>query len=295
MEWYIFALLAPAFWAMNNVLIKFLITNKFKSYFPMIFTVVFMDAVFALAVSTFTPIVVSFPYSIVALIVGLMPLLAFWFYSKALIMEEVTRIITLFQLIPVFVVFLSVIFLNEVLGIQKYFGIFLIVIASMLISYKKSGEKPFSSALKFMIPFGVIIAAYTISDKILLGYLDYWSLFFWNVLGTFCGVLFLLSLPKLRKESAKTILAVGKKAVFTTFIGEGLYVIGTICSLVALSLVDASLASSLFGLQPFYVFFYTLLLSLFLPKILKEEISKSIISLKISAIALMFIGTWLVI
>jgi len=295
MEWYVFALLAPAFWAMNNVFIKFLITNKFQSYFPMIFTVVFMDALFALAVPTFAPIVVSFPYSIIALTVGLMPLLAFWFYSKALIMEEVTRIITLFQLIPVFVVFLSVIFLNEVLGMQKYFGIFLIVVASMLVSYKKSGSKPFSSALKFMMPFGVIIAAYTILDKILLGHLDYWSLFFWNVLGTFCGVMLLLSLPKLRKETVKIIIAAGKKAVFTTFIGEGLYVIGTICSLVALSLVDASLASSLFGLQPFYVFFYTLFLSVFLPRILKEEISKSIISLKISAIALMFLGTWLVI
>jgi drug/metabolite transporter (DMT)-like permease len=295
MEWYVFALLAPAFWAMNNVFIKFLITNKFQSYFPMIFTVVFMDALFALAVPTFAPIVVSFPYSIIALIVGLMPLLAFWFYSKALIMEEVTRIITLFQLIPVFVVFLSVIFLNEVLGMQKYFGIFLIVVASILVSYKKSGSKPFSSALKFMMPFGVIIAAYTISDKILLGHLDYWSLFFWNVLGTFCGVMLLLSLPKLRKETGKIIIAAGKKAVFTTFIGEGLYVIGTICSLVALSLVDASLASSLFGLQPFYVFFYTLFLSIFLPRILKEEISKSIISLKISAIALVFLGTWLVI
>lgn len=295
MEWYVFALLAPAFWAMNNVFIKFLITNKFQSYFPMIFTVVFMDALFALAVPTFAPIVVSFPYSIIALIVGLMPLLAFWFYSKALIMEEVTRIITLFQLIPVFVVFLSVIFLNEVLGMQKYFGIFLIVVASILVSYKKSGSKPFSSALKFMMPFGVIIAAYTISDKILLGHLDYWSLFFWNVLGTFCGVMLLLSLPKLRKETGKIIIAAGKKAVFTTFIGEGLYVIGTICSLVALSLVDASLASSLFGLQPFYVFFYTLFLSVFLPRILKEEISKSIISLKISAIALVFLGTWLVI
>jgi len=64
----------------------------------------------------------------------------------------------------------------------------------------------------------------------------------------------------------------GKESAFHNFHREGLYVIGTICSLVALSLADAPLASSLFGLQPFYVFFYTLALSLFLPKILKEEI-----------------------
>jgi len=295
MEWYVFALLAPTFWAMNNVFIKFLITKKFQNYFATIVTVVFMDAIFALVVLALVQIEVSFPYSVVGFVVGLMPLTGFWFYSRALLTEEVTRIITLFQLIPVFVVFLSVIFLDEVLGIQKYLGISLIVVASMLISYRKSGGKPFSSALRFMVPFAVIIAAYTISDKILLGYLDYWSLFFWNIMGTFCGALVLLSLPRLRKRTIKAVGAAGKKAVFTTFIGEGLYVIGTICSLVALSLVDASLASSLFGLQPFFVFFYTLFLSVFMPRILREEVNKSIISLKLSAIALMFIGTWLVI
>ena len=295
MEWYIFALLAPAFWAMNNVFIKFLITNKYKSYFPMIFTVISCDAVFAVAVLVFGTVTYSFPYSLLALAAGLMPLTAFWFFSKAIITEEVSRIATLFQLIPVFVVFLSVIFLNEILGIQRYLGIGLIVTASILISYKKADKKPFSGALKFMIPFGILIAAYTITDKTLLSYLDHWTVFFWNLLGTFLGALFLLILPKPRTEIIKTTSTVGKKAIFTTFAGEGLYVIGTICSLIALSLADASLASSLFGLQPFYVFFYAIILSLFLPRILKEKINKETLLLKASAVALMFIGTWLIV
>jgi len=295
MEWYVYALLAPAFWALNNVFIKFLITNKFKSYLPLIFTVISMDAVFAVTVLISGAVEYSFPYSLLALAAGLMPLMAFWFYSKALITEEVSRIVTLFQLIPVFVVFLSVIFLTEILGTHRYLGISLIVIASILISYKKAGKKSFSGVLKFMVPFGIIIAAYTVTDKTLLGYLDYWSVFFWNLLGTFTGALLLLVLPKPRMEIVKTISAVGKKAMFTTFVGEGLYVIGTICSLIALSMVDASLTSSLFGLQPFYVFFYTIVLSIFLPGILKEEINRETLLLKVSAVTLMFIGTWLVV
>ena len=295
MEWYIFALLAPAFWALNNVFIKFLITNKYKSYFPMIFTVISMDAIFATAIAALTSISTIFPYSILAFLTGLMPLLAFWFYLNALIKEEVTRIITLFQLIPVFVALISPVFLNEILSAQKYAGIALIVTASILISYKKSGTKSFSSALKFMIPFGIIIATYTVIDKILLGYLDFPSVFFWNIIGTFTGALFLLSLSKLRQELTRTLSTVGKKGVFTTFIGESLYVMGTICSLIALSLVDAPIASALFGLQPLFVFFYMLLLSLFLPKILNEPRTKPIILLKICAIALTFVGTWLVI
>lgn len=292
MEWYIFALLAPAFWALNNVFIKFLMTNKFKSYFPLIFTIIFCDMIFAGVVLVFGSVTYSFPNSLLAMVAGLMPLIAFWFYSKALITEEISRIVTLFQIIPIFVVILSVVFLNEILEIQRYLGISLIVIASGLISYKK-GNKPFSGIIKFMIPFGILIAAYTITDKILLNYLDYWTVFFWNILGTFVGALFMMTMPKSRNEIAKTVSMVGRKTLLTTFIGESLYVVGTICSLVALSLTEASLASPLFGLQPFYVFFYTIIISHLLPQILKEEISGKIILLKASAVTLMFVGTWL--
>ncbi|MGB9915044.1 MAG: EamA family transporter [Candidatus Bathyarchaeales archaeon] len=295
MEWYIYALLAPAFWAMNNVFIKFLLTNKFKSNLPLIFTAISMDAILAFMVLMAGAVAYSFPYSLLAFIAGVMPLIAFWLYSKALIKEEVSRIVTLFQLIPVFVVLLSVLFLNEILGAQRYMGIALIVLASVLVSYKKGSKTPFSGVLKFIVPFGIIIAAYTVVDKTLVGYLNFWSVFFWNVLGTFTAALSLLILPKPRREIFETISEVGKKTVFTTFIGESLYVIGTICSLIALSLADASLASSLFGLQPFYVFFYTIILSILLPRILKEEINKKTLLMKISAITLMFTGTWLVV
>lgn len=295
MDWYIFALLTPAFWALNNIFVKFLITKKFRSYFPLIFTVISCDAIFAVTILVFGTVTYSFPYSLLALAAGLIPLTAFWFYSKALIKEEVSRIVPLFQLIPIFVVLFSVIFLNEILGIPRYLGISLIVVASVLISYKKDSKKPFSSAIKFMIPFGILIAVYTITDKTLLSYLDYWTVFFWNLSGSFVGALLLLSVPKLRGEVIKTISAVGRKVIFTTFIGESFYIIGTICSLIALSLADASLVSPIFGLQPFYVFFYTLIISFFLPSILKEEINKNTLLSKTLAVALIFIGTWLIV
>jgi uncharacterized membrane protein len=295
MDWYVFALLAPAFWALDNVFLKFLITNKFKSFYSTIAIISVADVVFALGISTLTPIALNFPFSVLALLAGLLPLTAFWFYSQALLIEDVSRVVTLFQLIPVFVVFLSVVFLNEVLGVQRYLGIGLVLVAATLISFKKPGGQAFSRAVKFMIPFALIIASYTIVDKYLLGYLDFWSLFFWNILGTFCGAMSLLSFSKLRKALVATIGSVGKRVILVTFVGEGMYVTGTICSLVALSLVEAPLASAFFGLQPFYVFFYILFLSLFLPKILKEDIGRASVSLKIVAIALMFVGTWLII
>ena len=151
MEWYIYALLAPAFWALNNIFIKFLITNKFRTYVPMISTIIMMDLLFAMGTLAIVPFTINFPYTIYAIMVGLMPVIAFWFYSKALLVEEISRIITLFQLIPLFVTILSVIFLNEILGLEKYLGIAIIVAASILISYKKIEGKS-----SFIFNFGLI-------------------------------------------------------------------------------------------------------------------------------------------
>jgi uncharacterized membrane protein len=295
MEWLVFALLCPAFWGLNNVFYKFLMTKKFRGYFSMLSFMGLVDVIFAVIVCLVNPVSFIFPTVLFAMAVGLFPLLAFWFYSKALMIEEISRITPLFQFIPIFVVLLSVVFLNEILSVQRYFGVAIIVIASILISYRSSKSgKSLSSALKFMIPFSVVLAVHATLEKFLLTHIDYWSLFFWNILGAFCGILFLLTFSKPRREFTDAVTAVGKKAFFVVLVGEGVYFLGTICWLIAASMGYVSLVSAFAGLQHFFVFIYVLLSSLFVPNLLKEETSRGVIALKVSAIALMFAGTWLV-
>jgi uncharacterized membrane protein len=224
-----------------------------------------------------------------------LPLLGFWFYSKTLMFEEISRITPLFQFIPIFVVLLSVIFLNEILTAQRYLGIAIILTASVLISYRKTKSgKSISSALKFMIPFSVVLAVHSILEKFLLNHIDYWSVFFWNILGAFCGVLLLLAVSKHRRELSETVSSVGKRTYLTMFLCEGVYFAGTISWLIAASLGYVSLVSAFAGLQHFFVFIYVLISSIFIPKLLKEETTKPVIALKAAAIALMVAGTWLI-
>ena len=170
-----FALLCPAFWGLNNVFYKFLMTKKFRGYFPMLSFMGLIDALLAVIICLVNPVSFVFPYVLFAMLVGLMPLLAFWFYSKALMVEEISRITPLFQFIPIFVVLLSVIFLNEILSVQRYFGVAIILIAAVLISYRNSKSgKYLSSALKFMIPFSLVLSVHAILEKFLLSYIDYW-------------------------------------------------------------------------------------------------------------------------
>jgi drug/metabolite transporter (DMT)-like permease len=295
MEWLVFALLCPAFWGLNNVLYKFLITKKFRGYFPMLSFMGITDALLIAIVAIINPIPFVFPYTFFAMGVGLLPLVAFWFYSKALLIEEISRITPLFQFIPIFVVLLSVIFLDEILTAQRYLGVAIIIFASVLISYRTSKNgKSISAALKFMVPFTLILAVYSILQKLLLTHMEYLSVFFWNIAGAFSGVLFLMLFSRHRREFTETFHTAGKKAFIVMLVGEGVYFLGSMSWLIAASTGYVSLVSAFAGLQHFFVFIYVLLSSIFLPHHLKEELNKGIILLKVSAIALMVLGTWLI-
>lgn len=290
-----FALLCPAFWGLNNVFYKFLMTKKFHGYFPLLSFMGIVDVLFATVLGLVGPASFVYPYSFFAMLVGLMPLFAFWFYSKALMIEEISRITPLFQFVPIFVALLSVIFLNEILTAQRYLGVAVIIAASILISYrsKKSGGS-LSSALKYMIPFTSVLAVHSILEKFLLGYMDFWSVFFWNILGAFLGILAMMAFSKPRTEFTQTVKTVGKRAFFVVLVGEGVYFLGTISWLIAASMGYVSLVSAFAGLQHFFVFIYVIVSSLFVPQHLKEELGRGVIVLKLSAIALMIAGTWLI-
>jgi len=295
LDWLLFALLSPAFWGLNNVFNKFLVTKKFRGYFSIVSYLHFIDLFFAGIIYFVAPVSFQFPYPLFAMAIGLFPLAAFWFYTKALRVEEVSRVTPLFQFIPIIVVFLSALFLDEILSVQKYFGIALIVVTSLLISYRKSESgNSLSAAFKFMVPFSIFLSVYTILIKYLLSYLDYWSVFFWMIIGSFFGVLLMLTFSRPRKEFAETVPTLGLRTFVVAVVSEGLYVLGTVASLIAMSLGYASLVSALGGLQHFFVFVYMLLISLFVPTILKEETSRNVLTLKIVAIALMVAGTWLI-
>lgn len=100
-----------------------------------------LNSVFAFSVLASGSVNAYFPFSVFELLVGLIHLAALWFYYNAILIEEVSRVVILSQISPVFVAFLSIAFLNEVLGIEKYLGIGLLVLRSAFVSYQKSNIK----------------------------------------------------------------------------------------------------------------------------------------------------------
>lgn len=190
---------------------------------------------------------------------------------------------------------LAVTLLNEILTLEKYIGIFLLVVSAMLISYRKIKRKKLSivPTFKFLLPLPLIWAILDVTEKYILNFISYWSLFFWTTLGVFGIGLTFLFFKTIRRNFVEIIKV--PKIISLVFISESFTVSAVILFFVALSLGFVSLVSAFTSLQPFFVLVYTIILSMFLPGILKEEITKQTIFLKFVAVVLIFLGTYLII
>ena len=77
-------------------------------------------------------------------------------------------------------------------------------------------------------------------------------------------------------------------------LAEILNIIALIFMTIAASVGFISLVGALTAVQPFFVLLFAIILSIFYPKIIKEEISKSTILIKFTATFLMFLGIILI-
>jgi len=154
---------------------------------------------------------------------------------------------------------------------------------------------PVSPALIFILVQCIFWASSSVVEKYTLSSIDYWSLFVWYALGEVTVTLFVLANSKVRKRLASTRKALKlKKFIPLAFVGETFAFISRMVLLAAFSLGPVSAVSAVTAIGPLYLLAITLALSIFKPKILKEEISKSAVSLKLISILLIFVGVWLI-
>lgn len=297
MDWFGFALLSSMVWAGTNVVDKFFLTRYVKSPFSYQILCALTNMSLVFLIPFFTQVSLAFPWFLLCIIASSVTWAAFVFYNKAVMSEEVSRVIPLMYLTPIFILPLAIIFLNEVLNLSKYLGVLLLVAGAILVSYRKlKGRRGFlSPTLKLILIVDLVIAFYEVIIKYILGFIDYWSLFFWNNVGGLLGVFLFFSFRKLRKDFLDDVYRLGKRGFLLRYLlGSSLYLIGAISFYFALSIGPVSLVSSMGSIQPFFVLIYATILTFLIPKIFTEKIDKSTISLKLFAIFIIFLGTWLV-
>ncbi|MGZ4902561.1 MAG: EamA family transporter [Halobacteriota archaeon] len=294
LEWFYFALLSSALIAAVNIVDKVLISDynipplvyamviSATSLMPLVI-VPFIDfKVLSLAALTFT------------MLVGFVRIYYTLPYFKALTIEEVSRVVPVLQLMPVFVLVLSTIFLREVLGWQDYTGFALLVIGGTLCAIRLKKGITVSMAFYLMIASSFLLAVYSVGLKVLFSSEDFYSVFIWVQIAGFI-TLFQFMLFKPLRSTLVTTYKATRKRVGALIVGEqAVAYVSVFAYNYAIAHGAISLVSAVASTQPLFVLLFATAISYSFPRILKEQLTKQDIILKCFGIAIIFLGAFLI-
>jgi len=289
LEWLILAFLGTVFFSGAGVLDKLLLskcTNDSKAY---IVCQVLAQQLFTIPVLLIEGPKFMYPESLIALLFGCLQIFPSFFYMKAMQTEEASKVSAMEYVYPVFVFVGSVFLFGEVLDLKCCAGGLLLVVGTLLLSYKKNvirsgsisrGPKiltnliALSPAIKPFMSYWILTAIYYLSLKYLLVSMDEWQLYTWSSLGSLMVVLPLLSKQSIRSE-VTDFFAGGGVAVGGLISEEILQFLGLIFSMFAYAIGSVTLVSSVGALQPILTVLLILGLGVLAPKLAKEMNEKT--------------------
>ena len=212
----------------------------------------------------------------------------FWFY-RGLQLFEASRIVpAIGGLVPIFTFLLVYIssFGKEILSFWEGTAFLLLILGSVIITLEKEKFINLPSLkISFLAAF-LFSLSFVMSKYVYLAQ-PFWSGYIWIRIGGFLMALVFLFLPEVRRELLKTKTNLPKKTA-AIFLGNqaggaGANVLQNWAIALA-PLAYVAIVNALQGVQYAFLLIFTIFLSLKLPQILKEEISKEILLQKLLAI-----------
>lgn len=292
MSWIYLSILAALIWSVVNIFDKYIISKLVEK--PIV-PVIVMGTIGLIASAAIFIIRGFQPLSVVnillAIVAGIFYVLMTFLYFHAIKIEELSKVIPLFYLTPLFILIIAAFFLGEIFTPLKYLGIILLVVGAMLISLTKLSFS-FGKAFWLMVLASIVMAINQVITKYLLGFSDFWTIFGYIRIGAFAA---LVPSIIMNIESFKSIYRKqGLKPFGFITTSESLNMLGVLFITLAAATGFITLVNALSSVQPFFVLLLTVIISIFYSQILKEEIGKSIVTRKVVAIVIMFVGVILI-
>lgn len=295
MPWYFFAA-APIFlYGVSNFVDKFLIERKIKEPLALVTLSGLVTGLLGITIGLVSGFkFLGFSQTILILSAGLFLIFYLIPYFKALKLDDVSRVAPLFQLIPVITLILSTIFLKETLSFRQTVGLILVVLGGIILSAEKIEGKFFRprKAMWLMILSSFMYSCVLILFRFVVREVGYWTTLSWQYMGIGLGAIFFLFLEKTR-SSIKAQATQLRSSLPIIGANNGIAIVAGMSISYAISLVSVPLVTIIGGIQPVVVLVYGLILSLWFPKLIKEDIKISTIIHKLTSIVVIFIGLYL--
>lgn len=216
-------------------------------------------------------------------------------YFKALSLDDTSRVVPLFQFFPIFVLIISYLFLHESLNGKQLFGFAFITIGGFLLGAKQIDKKIFSIRKSFWyMMLSSLLYSFT---GIIFKYLpqtDFWLNISYQTMGIGIGALLLFLYTPYRRNFLQEIKTFDMKVYKALALNTGLTLLAEFSYFFAITLAPVALISIAQGTQPLFVLLYGLILTLWLPHLIKEDIRRKTLELKLLSIILLFVGIYFI-
>lgn len=296
LNWFFLGMTATLLWSIAAIILKFVRVKYIKS--PMVYLIITAPInLIGLFLLFFGKLQIPSTRNLLLIMaVGVIGITAYWLYIAAIQKEEISRVVTLYNAVPLVTLVLATLFLKEVLSIKDYIAFPLIIIGSILISIKREEKRfTFSKSITLVFISVFLFGVQAIILKI-IAKVDFISMLTlrWLTIFIFLSILFSVS-KEIRKRAKQDLKQLNKKGILLMYTAELLGMTGFVFSYLAIQRGPVSLVSLIQGAESLFVIALAVLISIFIPKILKEEITKKTISLKIISALLIIAGLYLIV
>ena len=237
-------------------------------------------------------IVISLTSLISILVAAIVYIIAVVFYFKAMEENDTSIVVVMFQMIPVFSYTMALILFKENLTIKQIIGAFIILLSTILISinFGEKNNKKRLKAFAFMTLSSLLCAVYCILFDIGIRNSSYYSCVFWYQIGLLLIGIIFLCIKGFRVPFIKAVKNNGKRYLFLNITNETINLVANALFNFANLTAPVALLNVLNGFQGAFAFILGVLGTIFIPKYIKEDLSKKVVIQKVICIILSIIG-----
>lgn len=299
MYWFWIALLPPILWSVNNHVDKYLYNRYYKDSLPgtlMLFTAI-IGALIALVIGICHPAVFLLPIRsiILLLLAGALSFAYIFPYIYALMRDEASRVVPLFQIAPIVSYLLGWILLHEQLSAKQLVAGIIIVFAAIAMNLDLDNQFRFKRSVFWLM---VLAASLFATEGFLFKYgtanRSFWTGAFYQYSGLALTGLVVAIVSRKFRQNFWILFRANKQMIFTvSLLNEAISISAFMLYNYAVLLAPLALVALVSNTQPFFVIAFGIILTLFFPKLGKESITKRHLIQKIICTAVIFTGTYI--
>jgi len=272
MNWFYLALLAPMFYAMLNLVDDNLLQYVYEG--PYMATVIagIFGTLPLLSLLVLRAQHISLELAVQSALAGFLTTCYFFFYYKALELEEPSVVVALFSLVPATLPFLAHFLLHEDLAGMEIVGFVLVLLASLAIAVVDIKKFKFSAALLPALMVVLLIDVLSLISKHVYEHASFYPAYMTFTIGVGVGGLYFLLIMAFTKSTKQFKKLKGNltKIIPILLLAEGLNLAAEFTLNLAISRGPVSIVKVIESVQPIFVLLLAVALFPFAPKYFRE-------------------------